>query len=340
MRKMLFRGLVVAGVAMALQDGAAQVRAIDAERLLATRFGFTAAEVAQVRGGTAVAKLLPSPDAGEIGVLAAVRIDAQAERLTYWFKDIAAFRKAAELGLSHRLGDPPGIGDFADLALDAAELSALRACRPGDCDLQLGDTAIRRFQTEVDWSAADAGRRANLLMRELMLGYAQAYIAGGNQALGVAHNEKSPRVLAEEFRLLMSHSKGLYDLVPALATFLEGAPSARLADSEHFLYWAKGGAGPDASISLHQLVFYHPAGGDVFVVDKQLYASRYIDAAATVVSLAAPPDGKGFYAIVSARARTPALKGVGARMLRGKVEKATRETAAMYLNWIRASLSQ
>ena len=67
--------------------------------------------------------------------------------------------------MSRRLNDPPAIGDFADLSLDAGELTALRSCRSGDCDLRLGDTAIQRFQTEVDWSAADAGRRANLLTR-------------------------------------------------------------------------------------------------------------------------------------------------------------------------------
>ena len=80
-------------------------------------------------------------------------------------------------------------------------------------------------------------------------------------------------------------------------------------------------------------------GGDVFIVDKQLYASRYVDAALTVVSLASAPNGGGFYALVGARARSSMLTGVAARMLRGKVEKATRESTAMYLDWIKASLS-
>ena len=77
----------------------------------------------------------------------------------------------------------------------------------------------------------------------------------------------------------------------------------------------------------------------MFIVDKQLYASRYIDAELTVVSLASAPNGQGFYAIVGARARSSMLGGMATRLLRGKVEKATRETAAMYLDWIKASLS-
>ena len=54
--------LVLMSVAsvVALESGLAQVRATDAERLLADRFRFTAAEIAQARSGKAIAKLLPS----------------------------------------------------------------------------------------------------------------------------------------------------------------------------------------------------------------------------------------------------------------------------------------
>ena len=70
----------------------------------------------------------------------------------------------------------------------------------------------------------------------------------------------------------------------------------------------------------------------------KLYASRYVDAALTVVSLAPAPNGAGFYALVGGRARSTSLHGMTARVLRGRVEKATRDTAAMYLDWLRASL--
>jgi hypothetical protein len=171
-----------------------------------------------------------------------------------------------------------------------------------------------------------------------LLGHAQAYLAGGDQALGAYHNDKAPRVAADELRLILRQSTALYDIAPPLAAYLQGFPSARLPQSEQFLYWAKGGAGPEASITLHQLIIYHAPGGDVFIADKQLYASRYVDAAITVVSLAPAPNG-GFYALVGARARSSMLPGLAARVLRGRVEKATRETAEMYLDWIRASMS-
>ena len=236
----------------------AQVRKIDTEKLLAERFGFTAAEIGQARAGRAVTKLLPSRETIEVGVAGA---------------------------------------------------------------------------------APDAGRRANLLMRQMMLGHAQAYLKGGDAALGIAHNEKTPRVAADEFHALLYQSTNLYDLAPALASYLEQFPSASLPGSEQFLYWAKGLAGPEASISLHQLVVYNAPGGEVFIADKQIYASRYTDAALTVISLASAGDGTGYYALVGARGRSTMLGGMAARLLRGRVEKATLDTTKMYLDWIQQSLS-
>jgi len=44
-------------------------------------------------------------------------------------------------------------------------------------------------------------------------------------------------------------------------------------------------------------------------------------------------------ALVGARARSTMLSGVAARLLRGRVESATRDTTTMYLDGIRQSLS-
>ncbi len=339
MRRAWFAAAIVLIGAASLRPGVAQVRTIDVERLLGERFGFTPAEVAQARGGTSVAKTLPSRQAEDVGVFAAVRINAKAERLAYWFEQVESFRKAAELGLSRRLSDPPQVGDFADLALDPDDLAALRACRPGKCDLRLGGTAITRFQSEIDWAAPDAEKRASLLTRQLLLGHAQAYLKGGDQSLGAYHNETAPKAAADEFHQVLWQAKALYDMAPAFASYLERFPAANLPGSKQFLYWAKGGAGPESAITLHQLVIYHAPGGEVVVADKQLYASRYTDAALTVVFLASAPDGSGFYALAGGRARSTMLQGLAARTLRGRVEKSARETAAMYLDWIRGSLT-
>ncbi len=316
-----------------------QVRKLDAERLLADRFRFSAAEIAQARGGKAVTKLLSTREANEVGVGGAVHVTGTPDRLVYWLKDIAAFRRALEIGVSKKLSSPPQSGDFAELTLNPEDLAAIRGCRPGKCDLRLGDVALVRFQKEVDWKAPDAGQRANALTQQLMLKLAQAYLQGGDLALGTAHNETTPRVSADEFHALLSQTTAVYELVPPFAAYLERFPNASLPNSEQFLYWANGGAGSDASISLHQVVISSPPGGEVMIADKQLYASRYTDAILTVISLVPDSDGRGYYALVGARARSTMLAGMMARALRGRVEAAAVDTARMYLNWLQQSLA-
>jgi hypothetical protein len=328
-------GLLVAQV----PSLSAQVRPVDAEAALA-KVGFTPAEIAQARGGQGVAKLLKSDGPTDIGVYGAIKIDAKADRLIYWFNDVAAFRHAAELGVARRLSNPPVIGDFADLSVDADDVAAIRACRPGRCDLKLGDLAMQRFQTGVDWSAPDAGARANDVMRLFLLQLAQAYLKGGDAQLGAAHDEKAPRAAADEFHQVLWKSKTLYEIAAPFATYLDEFPTAQLPGSEQFLYWAKNTPGSSPSISLHQMVTYHAPSGAVFLADKQLFASRYTDASLLVISLASTPDKAGFYALVGARASSTLLSGVAARVLRRTVENATRDTVKMYLEWLRASMMQ
>lgn len=318
--------------------GRAQAPASDVERMLTERFGFTAADLAQVRAGQTVTKTAPI-EGPEMAVFGAVRIPDDKERLVRWIRDIEGFRKAADLGLSRKLSSPPAINDFGDLSLDAAELAALQKCKPGSCDLQIGDPAIGRFQSEVDWSAADAGRRANLLARQLMLAYSEAYLRGGDAALGAAHDERKPRPVAGEFRALIGNATNLHELSSPLAMYLERYPAPATVPVEEFLYWAKGGLGPEPSITLHHLVIQKDQGGSIFIADKQLFASRYIDAALLVLWLAPPPDGQGYYLLAGLRSRSGMLESFTARMLRGRIAEESRSFIQIYLDWLHKSLS-
>ena len=187
--------------------------------------------------------------------------------------------------------------------------------------------------------AGNRGRRANLLARQLMLGYAETYLQGGDEALGAAHNESQPRVVADGFRALIRDATNLRALASPLATYLERFPKASLPGVEEFLYWAKGSIGPEPTITLHHLVIHRDGGGGIYVADKQLYASRYTDTALLVLWLAPPPDGKGYYLLAGLRARSTMLEGFAARLFRGRIEETSRSDTEIYLDWIRKSLA-
>jgi hypothetical protein len=330
--------VLVLGGALLAMSRVAHVQAPGIERALVERFGFLAADMGQLGAGQVVTRTLPA-EGREMGVVGAVRIPDDKERLVRWIRDVEGFRKAADLGLSRKLSSPPTINDFGDLALDAGELAALQQCQPGACALRLGETAIARFRADVDWSAADAGRRANLLTRQLLLAYAQAYLRGGDGTLGAAHNERTPRVVADEFRALIRAATNLHALAGPLAAHLERFPQPSGVPVEEFLYWGKGGLGPEPSITLHHLIIQRDPGGGIYVANKQLYASRYVDAGLLVLWLAPPADGRGYYLLAGMRARSSQLERFAARMLRSRIEEESRSYLQIYLDWLRRSLS-
>ena len=108
----------------------AQSERIDPERLLADRFKFTPAELAQARGGQPVAKMIASTDRSELAIGGAIRLTGDKNRLAAWIRNIAQFRGSAELGLTRVVSSPPSDESCADLTLAAADLAALPKCAP------------------------------------------------------------------------------------------------------------------------------------------------------------------------------------------------------------------
>jgi hypothetical protein len=334
------RFLLGGGLALALVARAAHGQPPDIEQLMRTQLGFTPAEVEQARAGEILVRSLATASPPELAVAGVVRIADDRERLVRWVRDVEDFRKQAELGLSRKLSSPPTLDDFRDLTLDAKELDALRQCGPKSCALRVGPRGLERFRAEVDWSAPDAAARASLLARQLLLAWSQAYLQGGEDALGAGYDASRPRDVTTDFRALLQSATRLHALASPLAVYLRDFPKAALPGVEQFLYWAKGGVGPEPSITLHHLVIHRGPGGSVYVADKQLYASRYADAGLLVLWLAAPRDGRGYYLLAGLRSRSRELTGFAARMLRSQVEEESRAYTRIYLDWIRKSLAR
>src|SRR5512132_1987996 len=84
--------------------------------------------------GEVIVRVLPASD-GEIGIFAAARLDADAERLAGWVNAIARLKKSPYVLMARRFSDPPGLDDLNGLTLDEGDLAAIRECRPGNCEL-------------------------------------------------------------------------------------------------------------------------------------------------------------------------------------------------------------
>ena len=316
--------LIAAQIAPGL--GAMQT-SVDPERILSERFQFSAADVAQARAGQPVAKMIAGSARDELGVVGALRLDGDKKRLVDWVRKIERFRHDAELGLTRGIESPPAARAFAELVLDAKDLAALQACRPGRCDLRIPDELIAKFQSGVAWGTPEAAAQANALVSDMLTDYAAAYLQGGDAAV------------FNDFGTLLRGATTLYQLAPEFADYLEKFPGRKLAGVDQRLYWTNLKDTSGSVISLHHLVVYQRPSGDVMIADKTFYASRYFDVGALVLSMQDTPDGKGYYLIAGSRAKSSKLTGAGARVLRGQIERTAAATVRMYLEWLRDSLA-
>lgn len=311
----------------------------DPAQVLSERFQFTPGEVAQATQGQPVAKLLTGNARDELAVVGALRIDGDMHRLVNWVRDIASFRKAAELGHATVIPQPVTEAAFAGFVPDPRDLAALRTCRITACDVRLSERAIQQLQQGVRWDDPQAGDQAAHVLRQMLADYAKAYITGGDAALGSYHNQKEPRAAADDFRTLLAGATNLKILVPELSTYLDKYPHATLKSVDQLLYWTAVNDGADPVFTLHHLVVYPKSSSQILIADKTIYSSRSFEAAALILSVQASSDGRGFYVLGAARLKSSKLSGLAARVLRSRIEKETLEGVKVYLGWIRDSLA-
>lgn len=81
-------------------------------------------------------------DDDEVGVFAATKIDASGETLAAWTRAIPELKRSTVVLAIRRFSTPPAIEDLNGMALDEADLQALRRCRPADCSVKLAGAEI------------------------------------------------------------------------------------------------------------------------------------------------------------------------------------------------------
>jgi len=189
-------------------------------------------------------------------------------------------------------------------------------------------------------AAAFAGVPANENARNTLFGYASAYVTGGNAAVTAYAGPQAPRSFDDDMRALLQQATTLSALAPELVAFLDGYPKTALASADQVLYWSAMPGDSESIISVHHLVVYHPPGREVWIADKTIYASRYIDAGVIAIGLYDAADGTGFYAIAGSRVKASKLGGVAGTLFRRQVERNGVDTVKTYLEWLRDSLAQ
>jgi hypothetical protein len=201
--------------------------------------GLNEQQIAAIRSGKAVAKVIESPTPDEVYVFGSVYVEATPESYLKLASDIDALRKLPSYLAIQSFSDPPKLSDLEGFTLDEQDITELKNCKIGHCQLQLPTEAIEDFQQSIEWSAPDVADRVNRRAQQLALQALQEYMQGGNTALGAYRDKKHPAAVAETFASLIGRFEALPVYLPELNEYLLDYPRAKSENVQAGFYWEK-----------------------------------------------------------------------------------------------------
>jgi hypothetical protein len=232
--------------------------------------------------------------------------------------------------------------DLAGLTLDPAEIDSIKRCRPNSCDLKFSSQLIERFRKEVNWNAPDFRERVNAVARDGLLKYVQAYLKGGNAALGEYNDKSYPVRLVDEFRSLLEPAPYMYGYNGEFQNYLLNFPNSRPANSENFLYWSKDKFGLKPVISITHITVYRVPranGSDVLIASKGIYANHYFEASLGLTGfIHSSSEPSRTYLIYINRSKADALRGLFAGLKRSLISGSLRDGAKKNMEMIKQKL--
>lgn len=280
----------------------------------------TPAEQTQLQNGQPVTRVLDDTDpAREVSICGIVWINAPMSRYLDAVRNIEQFERGENFLVTKKISTPPKLEDFAALRLPPDDVSDLRTCKVGSCEIKLSEATLQRIRKEVDWSRPTATADAEQLARRVALDYVNGYLEGGNARLAVYRDSSRPTFVSQELSSMIERMPALTEYLPDLKKYLLEYPRANLPRSESFLYWQEANFGLKSTIRINHLTIAEEPT-HVAVVNKMLYATHYFWTALELrVLVPDPKRGQGFWFASVNRSRSDGLSGFVGSLIRGKV---------------------
>jgi len=319
--------LFLRGLAFGANDQAAEL-----DKFFREYVGLNDDQIAAIRKGKAIAKILDSRTPDEVFVFGSVYIESTPEKYLKFASDIDALRKLPSYLAIRKFSDPPQLSDLDGFTLEEKDVEELKKCKPGHCEIQLPAELTEEFQKEVNWSAPDAADQANRAAQRMALEALIRYQKGGNAALGTYRDKNHPAAVGETFQSLLSRSKALPVYLPDLDHYLLDYPSFEVKNIESEFYWEKVNFGLKPALRMVQAIVYrgtHATDPAYAVAIKQLYSSHYFEAALDLSVCVRDSDGKnqrGFYLITLKGSQQAGLTGFKGGIVRKVAVDKTRSS--------------
>ena len=303
--------------------------------------GLNEQQIAAIRSGKAVARVVESHTPDEVFVFGAVYVEAAPESYVELASDIEALRKLPSYLAIQSFSDPPQSSDLDGFTLSQQDINELRNCKAGHCQFQLPSERIDDFQRSIDWSAPDVAESANRLAQRMALQALLDYRQGGNSALGAYRDKNHPAAVAESFASLIGGWSALPVYLPELKDYLLEYPKAKSDNVQTAFYWEKVNFGLKPTFRIVQKIIYRqpdPIAPVYAVAEKQVYASHYFQTALDLTVCVKDAQRSGFYLITLKGSKQAGLTGLKGSIVRKVAVDKTRSSLERVLVTIKQKL--
>src|SRR5215472_615379 len=303
--------------------------------------GFHEEQIAAIRSGKAVAKVIESPTPDEVYVFGSVYVEGTPESYLKLASDIDALRKLPSYLAIQSFSDPPQLSDLEAFTLEEQDITELKNCKTEHCQVQLPIEAIEEFQQSINWSAPDVADQVNRLARRLALQALQEYMQGGNAALGAYRDKKHPAAVAETFASLLGRFEALPVYLPELSQYLLEYPKTKSDNVQAGFYWEKVNFGLKPTFRIIQKIVYRGTIGKepaYAVAEKQIYASHYFETALDLTVCVKDAQRPGFYLITAKGSKQAGLTGLKGSIVRKVAVDKTRSSLERVLAMLKQEL--
>lgn len=273
--------------------------------------------------GRIVAKMLPARDS-EIAVFLAAATDVDPADFIGAVRDPQRLWTSQQVPHVRRFSSPPRLKDLDALQFRESDVRAIRRCRPGNCDVKLTATEMRRLQ------AADSIQRE---FRRVVFDRVIEYIERGFRSTSDFHDHEEqvdPLTVASG---LLLRSPWLMEGAPRIGAYIEDFPNRTLPGGDSFLYWLETQYTPKPTVQvvhvfIHRRVPTSAAMPEVLVVSRQVYASHYLNGSLSLTVLVGDRGGSRRYLAYATRARIDGLQGWLSGLRRLLIERSVRRRGA------------
>ena len=123
-------------------------------------------QIATIRSGKALARVLESRTPDEVFVFGAVYVGSTPEKYVKLASNIDSLRKLPNYLAIQEFSDPPQLSDLDGFTLEEQDVQELKKCKPGHCEVQLPQRGHRGFPTIRGLVVSGRGRPSEPLGKE------------------------------------------------------------------------------------------------------------------------------------------------------------------------------